>query len=230
MISTIGVITLPDDLGNWGERVTDVWIMFKDNPVSGGALVVGLVLVVMANWEKVSRLLGGKRWRSDEELGNELHGWLRRAQYGLQDVTPSPEVNFTFGFAATDPAGRPVTVIKLEREPAVQLQARVIPSPEHEPIIQGMTADQRNALLEDVGLELAKSGLGFDARDLSGTGIAIVGGFIPNPTLTEGQFISQVDRVSRATLVVQVIVSKHIRLANTFTPVMTTATAYTIPE
>jgi len=96
------------------------------------------------------------------------------------------------------------------------LQAEVIVTDEenHRQIIQNMNKQQRDALLEDIGIELARSGLGFAVRDLIENGVRIVHGIIPSESMTQYQFLSHVGLVERAILLVQLIVRRHVRLAN----------------
>ena len=66
------------------------------------------------------------------ELGNEIHGWLRRAKFALEELTGqdvTPPTALALGFVATEPIGhRPVAVLKVDGEPGIRLQANVIAS------------------------------------------------------------------------------------------------------
>ena len=58
MISIIGIIALPEDVGTWGSRITTVREMVGDNPISGVAIVVGLAMLTWANWGRIGRVFG----------------------------------------------------------------------------------------------------------------------------------------------------------------------------
>ena len=229
VIATIGAVTLPEDLGTWEHRLNQLGKIAGGNPLSVFAIVVGLALLVYANWNSLARFFGRRRWRTDEDLGNELHDWLRRAQYQLQEIGPSDlavNVKLVFGFVATDPLGnRPVTVLRVDGTPGILLQSRVQPTDEsnHRKVIEGMTSAQKSELTEDLGIELTRFGLGFYAEDIL-EGVVISHGLIPNDSLTPWQFMEQVGRVSRAILLVQSIVSRHVRLANAATAAITNTT------
>ena len=230
LASIIGAITLPDDVGTWGNRIAYIWDMVKDNPISGFAIVVGLVLLAWANWDMISRVIGAKRWRSDVELGNEIHGWLRLAQYRLQELTMQdirvpPDTNLAFGFVSTEPLShRPVAILKIVGAPGILLQARVVPSDiqNHRQIIENMTDSQRADMFEDIGLEVARFGVGlavgFATASLLAEGIVISHGVIPSDSMSQHQFMTHVGLVSRATLVVQLVISRHVRRANPAAP------------
>lgn len=220
IITAIGLITLPDDIAMWIDRLGGLVEAVRENPISGLAALIGIVILLFANRDMLSRMFGARRWRTDIALGDELNQWLRRARYQMQDIRsqdledPSRDT-LSFGFVARM-GGRAVAVMKLVGEPGVRLQAEVIVTDEenHRQIIQNMNKQQRDALLEDIGIELARSGLGFAVRDLIENGVRIVHGIIPSESMTQYQFLSHVGLVERAILLVQLIVRRHVRLAN----------------
>lgn len=233
-ISVIGLVTLPQDLDSWIDIGGDLVEMVKANPLSGLAVPIGISLLVAANWQALKKFsLTQKRWETEAEMGEEIHKWVREAHYQLLDLTPQDVVlgqseSLTFGFLAKEPkTGRTVAILKVSPEPGIRLQGRLIPTDaaNHRPTIERMTDEQKNAMLEDIGLELARTGLGFDAQDLLGIGITIAHGIIPNESMTSFQFIEHVSRVERAMFVVQMLVGRHVRLANTAVPVLTSTTA-----
>jgi hypothetical protein len=64
---------------SWRDLLGSVGWAIRDNPVSAAVVALGLVVIVVGNWDTIKRLtVGSKRWRTDKELGDEIHGWLRR--------------------------------------------------------------------------------------------------------------------------------------------------------
>ena len=232
----IGLVTLPDALSVWKQRVSDVLDIAAGNPLSAGAILIGLILLTVANWNQIGRMLFGEkqipRWPTDKELGDEIHGWLRHLHWQLRDlgetdIEPSQGA-LSFGFVATDPVRRSITVVKLRDEPVVRLQAAVKPSSiteagqtrSHHQIVQEMSKAQKDSMIEEIGLELARTGLGFTAQDFDEGGIQFFSIFVPDESITAAQFMGAVQLISRATLVVQVISRKHIRMADNAVPVL----------
>ncbi|KKN75643.1 hypothetical protein LCGC14_0378810 [marine sediment metagenome] len=209
LIGAIGFITLPSDLGTWGTRLKDIAQIGIDNPLSVLAICLGVVLLGYGYWDSLRlKVLGSKRWRSDKEMGDELHGWLRQAHFQLQD---QPTPNSDFVFVATEPmANRPVTIAKLSNEPGVRLQGRVILSDEQKTLFQAMLANEQHIVLSDVAIELARLDIGFDGRDLVNEGFSVIAGFIPSETMTQSQFLQRVGAVSRAILMVQASLNRYL--------------------
>jgi hypothetical protein len=208
MIAFISLITLPDDIDTWGDRLQDIGGMFKGNPVAGVALAFGIILIVWGYRDELRRRLSGSRWRSDKELEDELSTWLRDSGFSLQYKPNLPDVSFTF--TATS-LGRPVTVVRLVNASGVHLQTLVKPSPPHEAVIAAMDDDQSSSLTEELGIELARFGLGFSLVDILGQGIVLDYPILVSDTITQYQFVDRVNFVARAILLVQMIVTKHVR-------------------
>lgn len=103
VIGGIGLISLPADLGTWWERIQDVGGMFADNPASGAALVAGIIIIGLGYRNEILRIVLGKRWRSDEELGEELYGWLRENGMIMQDVPARQGESFAFAASKDGP-------------------------------------------------------------------------------------------------------------------------------
>jgi len=175
VIFFIGLATLPDDLDTWGNRLRDVWESAGDNPIAAGAIVAGLILIGLGNWDRLSRLiLSRKRWRSDKELETELRDWLTEAGFTLEVPPLTPEISkeASFVFAATM-LKRPVTVVRPLNAPGIRLLCVVKPDPPHDAVIRAMDADEKSSLNEELGIELARFGLGFSLEDVLGLGVVI---------------------------------------------------------
>lgn len=209
LITAIGFITLPSDLGTWGTRLKDFAQIGIDNPLSVLAILLGVVLLGFGYWDTLRhKVLGSKRWRSNKEMGDTLHGWLRQSHFQLQD---QPAPNSDFCFSAIEPmTNRPVTVAKLSNEPGVRLQGRVTLSDEQKTLFQAMPAKEQHIVVSDVGVELARLDVGFDGRDLVNAGFSIIAGIIPGETMTQFQFLQRVGTVSRAILLVQSVLNRHL--------------------
>lgn len=208
MITAIGLITLPDSISTWGNRLQDLGDMIRDNPSAASAIVVGVALIIWGNWGTVTRAFGAKRWRTDKQLGDELHGWLRIRRYLMVDQRLDEA---TFAFTARDPvAKRAVTIIKLADRPILSFQGWVVPSGAHRPIIEKMDDDQLRSMLSDIALELARFGAAFDGSNILDPGV-LIGYEIPvSDSLTEERFMERVNFMQRVIMVVQVIVSRHV--------------------
>jgi len=212
MITLASLITLPDVLHDWGSRLQDFGGMFRDSPVSGLALIVGITLLVLGYRDDLMRHLTGKRWSSDKELENELTTWLRDSRISVQygpEPTP-PELSFTFIATSSE---RPVTVMRLKGAPVVRLGVHVRPAPEHKPVIHAMDSDQTSSLLEELGIELARFGVNFNTEDMLGEGILLHYGVVITDALTQYEFVDRVTFVGRAMALVQLILIKHVREA-----------------
>lgn len=214
VITIIGLITLPDDIQAWGNRIGEVITAVKANPLSALAVFVGIMLLMVGYWDKIRRLFrGSKRWRTDQDLGNELHGWLRKSHFQLQDV-PTPDTAFCF--VAKEPlSNRPITVVKINREPGVRLQSRVALNDDQKQMLAAMSLEQKRSVLGDVAIELARINVGFGAQDLANTGVVVTSGFIPSESLTPFQFGERVNQISRAILLIQVVLSRYFPLSDT---------------
>lgn len=158
VIFAIGLIALPDDLNSWWQRIEDVGEMASDNPLAAFAILLGLALIAFANRDSLLGVLRKQpRWRSDQELGDEIHRWLRQAGYQLQD---NPGEGISFNFAATGRnTNRPVNVAKVIGEPGLLLTAMVVFDGEHVSVARAMTKDEMEDLLGDLALEIARSPL-----------------------------------------------------------------------
>ena len=151
------------------------------------------------------------RWRTDEELGNQLHAWLRTAHYQLQDI---PEPGASFAFIATEPTvGRPVTISKYPNNPNIQMRMQIILRPETRRIVATMNEGQFAALREDVALELARMGHGHDLRDIINQGIVIFYVFPVDDAMTQWQFGQGMKHSERGNVIADAVLSRHVRQA-----------------
>jgi len=113
IITAIGLITLPDDIAMWIDRLGGLVEAVRENPISGLAALIGIVILLFANRDMLSRMFGARRWRTDIALGDELNQWLRRARYQMQDIRsqdledPSRDT-LSFGFVARMGAWRSI--------------------------------------------------------------------------------------------------------------------------
>lgn len=207
VITVIGLVSLPASLSTWGNRFQDLGDMTRDNPAAAIAIVVGVALVIWGNWEMVTKAFGAKRWRSDKQLGDELHGWLRLRMYQMRDQEIDEA---TIAFTARDPvANRAVTIIKLAEKPVLSFQAGVVPSEDHKLIIEKMDSGQLRAMLSDLALEIARSGVSFDGTSVLDPGVLIGYEMPVSDSLTEELFMERVNFMQRVIMVVQVIISRH---------------------
>jgi len=211
VIALIGLVSLPQDAGTWWGHLQDVGALLKGNPVSGVALAFGIVLLGWGYRDDLRRRLGhSKRWRSDKELEDELSSWLREAGYSIVQQPTIPGVSFVFTATSVE---RPVTVVRPANSPSLSLQTIVKPGPPHDSVIAAMDENQTSSLKEDVGIELARFGLNFSLLDILGEGMVLACPIVFSDTLTKYQFVDRVNFVTRAILLVQAIVTKHVREA-----------------
>jgi len=211
VIGLIGLVTLPEDINTWWARLQDVGGMFEGNPLAGGALAVGIILVALGYRDELRRRLSGsRRWRSDKELEDELSTWLRESGFSVQYQPTLPGVSFRLTATSVE---RPVTIVRPVESPGIRLGTIVKPNPPHSTVIAAMDDDQSSSLKEDLGIELARFGLGFSLEDILGQGILFDYPIVVSDTLTKYQFIDRVNFVGRAILLVQLIVTKHVREA-----------------
>ena len=202
MIAFIGIISLPADLHTWWNRLQDVAGMLGDNPVSGVAVLVGILLLCVGYREELTRLLrGGRRWRNDEDLGNEIHGWLRHNNYQLQDM-PMDEATTSFNFTAIGPkTNRPVSITKLKHKPGslrgILLTVGIAIDESHADVVKSMTDDDMEDLSGDLGLELGRFPLpiSFNGEDLLNQGIVIQHPMLVSESMTQSQFMERVVRL-----------------------------------
>lgn len=210
VITIAGLVTFQ----TWRDRLGEIGWAIHDNPLPAGAVVFGIVLLTIANWDRIrSTVIESKRWRTDQELNDELYGWLRQAGFTLVDtpLDAATKQDIAFAFTATR-HDRPTTIIRPHGDPGVLLQTIVKPSAPHDTIIENMTEDQRSALTEEIGIELARYGLGFDARELLDVGIALQYPLLLTDALTQWQFVDRVNFVARGIMLMQMIVTRHCRI------------------
>jgi len=209
LITVIGLITLPDELNTLGNRFGDVAGAIKDNPVSGVAVLVGILLLAVGFSEQLKRaMFGGRRWNDNKYLGDTLHSWLRTAGFTL---TEREQPGLVFVIDAVEPrTNRPISVYKLSTDPGVRLGSRVILMPNQVKFFQGLGPAKQRAILTDVAIELARLDIAFDGRDVVNTGFAVETGFIPSDTLTPSRFLERVSLVSRAILLMQFTLSRDL--------------------
>jgi len=214
VVAIIGLITLPNDLDTWRQRLEDAWDMASSNPLSAFAILFGLALMAYANRESLLRVVrGGRRWQSDKELGDEIHGWLRQFGCQLQD---NPGKGVSFNFAATDRnTNRPVNVAKVIGEPGLLLTGKVIFDVSHVSVARDMTEDEMENLRGDLGLEMARSPLpiSFNATNVIEEGVTVQHPMLINESMTQSQFMERFGRVSAAMMLVTVLMRRHIRMA-----------------
>ncbi len=207
----ISAIVLPDDLGRSWERIRSVGEMAGDNPIAAAALAVSIAVFLWANSEPIQRFLGGRRWHTDQELGDELHGWLRESGYQLQDL---PSTGAAFNFSATGPnTSRPVNVSKAPNAPGFLLTGIIMVDAAHTDAVKEMTDDEMEDLRGDLGVELARSPLplSFSGLDLLGQGFLVQHPMLATDTLTKSAFMERVVRVSAAMMLTQILMRRHIR-------------------
>jgi len=211
VIAFVGLVTLPEDINTWWGRLQDVGGMFESNPLAGGALAFGIILLAWGYRDELRRRVSGsKRWRSEKELEDELSTWLRDAGYSVEYQPTVPGVSFALTATSVD---RPVGIVRPVGSPGILLQNVVKPGPPHDTVIGAMDDDQSSSLKEDLGIELARFGLGFNVEDILGQGIRLDYLLVITDTLTQYQFIDRVYFVGRAILLVQLILIKHVREA-----------------
>ncbi|MDO8750545.1 MAG: DUF2299 family protein [Dehalococcoidia bacterium] len=212
VISIISIVTLPDDAGAWWGRITAIWDMTKGNPVSSVALIVGLALLAWAHWNRIGRLFGVKRWPTDADLGKDLYKWLQDSGFqmvepALQDRPPKT----IFYFVGIEPlSNRPINVIKIEGEPGVRLQSAVVLDEGQKGFFRSQSLERQQAIIGNVGLELARINVSFDGLDIPTHGIQVISGFIPHDRMTSFWFMERVILVSRAVMLTQIVLSRDL--------------------
>lgn len=198
----------------WRNRLGEAGWAIHDNPVATGLAVFGLLVIAVGQWEAIrSSLFGSKRWRTDKELGDELNTWLRQAGFALQDAPPgSKSEKATFQFSATM-FERATAVAKMRGDPVVVLTCRIKPSPEHAVVIADMSPVQLEEMREDIAIELLRLALTFDATDPTGRGVTVIDRLFITDALTQWEFVERVTSMSRAVLLAQVLIGRHVRQA-----------------
>jgi hypothetical protein len=157
-----------------------------------------------------------KRWRTDKDMERSLSDWLREAGYEVKyPAIPADELalnatSFIFSATLND---RPVTVVRFKQTPGVRMQCLVRPDAAHAEVIVAMDTHQISSLHEELGLELARFGLGFDLQDILGNGIIIDYPLVLTDSVTQFQFVERVGFVARAILLVQLVVTRNVRAA-----------------
>lgn len=195
-----------------------VWAAFREyDPFQVVLIFLGAAAgaVVVANQGR-QLMPKRKRWRTDKDMERSLSDWLRDAGYGVTypAITAGElALNATsFIFVATL-NDRPVTVVRFKETPGVRMQCLVRPDAAHAEVIAAMDTHHVSSLHEELGLELARFGLGFDLQDLLGNGIIIDYPLVLTDSVTQFQFVERVGFVARAILLVQLVVTRNVRAA-----------------
>jgi hypothetical protein len=221
-ITFIGLVSLPKDASTWWERIRDAASMFRDNPISGVAIVFGVALLVWGYREDIKSYfrspppapLPAPRWATDKELDSDLNSWLRQAGWSLQnsELKPEGKDKVSFAFNATDSQKRVVNIVKPIDGSVLLLIAGVEPKEEAEDVVKKMTTDQRASLTEAIALELARTGLAFTVsrEELP---VQISDEMFFGDDLTPSEFFGRVTGILRAIVLLQVIIAKHVREA-----------------
>jgi hypothetical protein len=215
-LTGLGSLVLVGGVGamvrSWRDTMSDFAGAVADNPLAWIAVLLGVAAVVFANWDRIRRLAGvpPRRWRDDVALGNELHSWMRRAQYTLTDeALPGT----AFAFSARDGQGKAMTILRVIGQPGVQINGRIVFDEPHKTVVAGMSPTQKQEMVEEIGLELTRLGIGFDIHDIENLGAAVAVGFIPSEKMTDHWFFGHVLTVTRAEALVSFVVIKHVRMA-----------------
>jgi hypothetical protein len=211
VIAAVGSISLPADLDVWADHLSDIWSMARDNPLSAAAILLGVGMVLGANWDKIESYLGErKRWKSDVDLDDELHKWFREVNYALQDL---PAIGASFNFSATAPrTDRPVTVLKPLLESALYLTG-IIRNDDQIAVIEKMSELEVADVKADLGLEMIRLPVPISivAEELTSAGVVVVQhAMLLTDSLTKSSFMERVVRVSSAILLVQIVIHKHV--------------------
>jgi hypothetical protein len=211
----ISIISLAS-FGTWRDGSIGILWAFRDNPFPSIALLVGIVLLFAGNWDRVKSLVvHPQRWKTDKDLGDELNGWMRDAGWAVQNLKPHPgaEGKVGFGFAATDDQQRIVNVTKAAGIPVVVLVSGIEPAAGAATVVDHMTDEQKGMLVEDLGLEMARFGLGFKITSNPKWEIQINDAIVVTESLIQTEFFDRVTGVVRALVLAQITFTRRAREA-----------------
>lgn len=140
-----------------------------------------------------------------EHIETVVRDWLYRYKFSITDDS---QPNATFQFVARDSEGRPVVVCQLRGELFLTLGAKLLVSEEDQQRLDPITGGENSTLLEDLKIEMARSGVGF-------VGIAhplraiIIEEKVPcDDTLTELVFMQKVMFIRRIQVLIGELLSR----------------------
>ena len=135
-----------------------------------------------------------------------MRNWLYRNGFSIKD---DRQPNAVFQFVARDEQGRPVVVGQLKGELFLTLGAKLLVSPEDQQRLDPITGDENSTLLEDLKMEMARSGVGFIGIIHPLRAITIEEKVPCDDTLTELAFMQKVMFIRR----IQVLIGEFLRRA-----------------
>ncbi|TAJ19337.1 MAG: hypothetical protein EPO65_07005 [Dehalococcoidia bacterium] len=194
-------------------------------------------------WKRIVGLAGfqehveppAPRFPTDEALKAELHKWLQVPEHGVKDVATKDE-RVSFAIEVTDPQKRIVTFSKLKDAPVLAVSARATASDTSAPTVAGMDNLAYRSMQGDIGIELARAGVSFDARWIvkgrddpknaesdDQPGIGFQRNIVVNDNLTAEMVLREHNLLVRLLIVVIVVMNKYVRqeearLGNVNTP------------
>jgi hypothetical protein len=200
----------------WRDGLGAVGWAVRDNPISATVLALGVLLFLAANWDRLRRLIWGvQRWPSDAALEDELNKWMRDAGWAVQNLKrqPGSEGKGGFGFAAVDEQQRIVNITKEPGTGAIGLVSGFEPADESVAVLNSLTVEEQGIVVEDIGLEMARFGLGFKVSREPKWEIRINDGVVVSDSLMRAEFFDHVTSVVRALLLAQITFARHVRAA-----------------
>ena len=141
-----------------------------------------------------------------ERIESMVRNWLYRNGFSIQN---DPQPNAVFQFVARDAQGRPVVVSQLRSELFLTLGAKLLVSPEDQQRLDPITGDENSTILEDLKMEMVRSGVGFIGIVHPLRDITIEEKVPCDDTLTELAFMQKVMFIRR----IQVLIGEFLRRA-----------------
>ena len=141
-----------------------------------------------------------------ENLEQHVRGWANDLGMGVNDGPVATNAYFTD--IVTQKNGRPVMVVQAkERAKFLQIESTLTLSPEHQVIFEKLSPEEKNAVTQEVMVEMARSRIGYEVlSDPQGhqpmAGVHLMKG-VPIDQLTQASFVGNLDELDSAVSLVR---------------------------
>lgn len=147
-----------------------------------------------------------RRRRQTKDIETMIRDWLYKNNFTIKN---DPTTNAIFRFVARDEQGRPVVISQLKNESFLTLGAKLLISEEDQQRLDPITKDEKLTILEDLRIELALIGVGYEGISHPLRTIIIQEKVPCDDTLTELAFLQKVMFIRR----IQVLIGEFLRRA-----------------
>lgn len=217
MIAVGGLATFKSDVGGFVANVAEAVV---DNPLGTGLVVVGAIVISVANWRAIKVAAGGI-----EEPAPVIRGWLRERGWTL---TEPPASEHDFEIHATPlpmpkppnapddwetPEPRRMTFLQTKGSSMVLLLGGIRPSPEHRAALNKLSESFQTDLWDELKLILLGRGSGGSMADDSLESIQVSNSVLWNKDVGVVDFLAVVGDLQRAVETINTVIVRAARHA-----------------